>query len=54
MSFEIVPLVAAHRRDDFDCGVEALNEFLRRYARQQRERDFSRTYVELADDGVTV
>ena len=54
MSFEIVPLVAAHRRDDFDCGVEALNEFLRRYARQQQERGFSRTYVVLADDGVTV
>ena len=54
MRSEIVPLVAAHRRDDFDCGVEALNEFLRRYARQRQERDFSRTYVVLADDGVSV
>lgn len=54
MSSNIVPLVAAHRRDDFDCGVEALNDFLRRFARQQQERDFSRTYVVLADDAVTV
>ena len=54
MSARIVALSAAHRRDDFDCGDEALNDFLRRYARQQQERDFSRTYVVLADDGVTV
>jgi ribosomal protein S18 acetylase RimI-like enzyme len=54
MNARIVPLAAAHRRDDFDCGDEALNDFLRRYARQQQERDFSRTYVVLADDDVTV
>jgi GNAT superfamily N-acetyltransferase len=54
MSTHIVPLAATHRRDDFDCGEETLNDFLRRYARQQQERDFSRTYVVLADDAVTV
>jgi GNAT superfamily N-acetyltransferase len=54
MTARIVALRAAHCRDDFDCGDEALNEFLRRYARQQQDRDFSRTYVVLADDGVTV
>ena len=54
MSARIVPLEATHRRDDFDCGDVALNEFLRRYARQQQERDFSRSYVVLADDAVTV
>ncbi len=54
MSVRIVALAAAHTRDTFDCGNEALNDFLRRYARQQQERDFSRTYVVLADDAVTV
>ena len=54
MSADIVPLAATHRRDDFDCGDAALNDFIRRYARQQQERDFSRTYVVLADDSVTV
>jgi GNAT superfamily N-acetyltransferase len=54
LTARIVPLAAAHRRDDFDCGDEALNDFLRRYARQQQERDFSRTYVVLAEDGATV
>lgn len=47
-------LAAAHRRDDFDCGEPALNDFLKRYARQQAERDFSRTYVAVADDGARI
>lgn len=54
MSARIVPLEATHRRDDFDCGDDALNDFLRRYARQQQDRDFSRSYVALADDVLTV
>lgn len=54
MSARIVALEATHRRDDFDCGDAALNDFLRRYARQQQERDFSRTYVVLGDDAITV
>ena len=54
MTPAIVPLQAAHLRDDFDCGNDVLNEFLRRYARQQQARDFSRTYVVLADDALTV
>jgi GNAT superfamily N-acetyltransferase len=54
MTARIVPLEAAHRRDEFDCGDAPLNDFLRRYARQQQARDFSRTYVVLAEDGITV
>jgi GNAT superfamily N-acetyltransferase len=54
MRVQIVPLAATHRRDDFDCGDAALNDFLRRYARQQQDRDFSRTYVVLAEDEQTV
>lgn len=54
MSVGIVALASTYRRDGFDCGNDALNDFIRRYARQQQERDFSRTYVVLADDAVTV
>lgn len=54
MSLRIELLAAHHRRDDFDCGEPALNEFLRRYARQQAERDFSRTYVAVADEGAQI
>jgi predicted N-acetyltransferase YhbS len=45
MTLAIVPLAGTHRRGEFECGEPALDEFLKRYARQQRSRDFSRTYV---------
>lgn len=54
MPARIELLTAVHRRDDFDCGEPPLNEFLRRYARQQAERDFSRTYVAVAGDGAQI
>ena len=41
----IVPLTGAHDRSSFDCGEPALDEFLRRYARQNQDRDVSRTFV---------
>lgn len=34
-----------HDRDPFDCGVPALDEFLRKFARQNEELNLSRTYV---------
>jgi len=43
-------LDAQHRREGFDCGDAALNEFLLRQAGQQQRRGFGKTYVALADD----
>jgi GNAT superfamily N-acetyltransferase len=43
----IVPLSARHDRDFFDCGVPELNEFLKRYALQNQEKNISRTFVAL-------
>ncbi len=42
-------LAKSHDRDEFDCGNEPLNLFLKRTARQHAERGISRTFV-LADD----
>jgi predicted GNAT family N-acyltransferase len=36
----------------FDCGVPALNDYLRRFASQHRRRGVSQTYV-LVDDGTS-
>ena len=47
-------LRAEHRREGFDCGDAALNDFLLRQAGQQQRRGFGKTYVALADDGVSV
>lgn len=36
-----------HQRAPFSCGQTALDEYLRRYARQNDRADFGRTYVAL-------
>jgi GNAT superfamily N-acetyltransferase len=38
-------LTRQHTRADFDCGVAALNEYLRRYARQNHETGGAKTFV---------
>jgi GNAT superfamily N-acetyltransferase len=40
-----------HDRDGFDCGDEALNEFLRRYARKSHERGGAKTFLAIDDAG---
>src|ERR1035437_5349462 len=54
MKWRIEPLHPRHERDRFDCGEEALNQFLRRYARQQQTRNLNRTYVALEEGGSRV
>ena len=39
-----------HDRDNFDCGVQPLNVYLRHTARQHTERGISRTYVLVPDE----
>ncbi len=41
----VEPLARDHDREHFDCGVAALNVFLRQTARQHQERGISRTFV---------
>lgn len=43
--WSIVPLGGRHLREPFDCGEQALDTFLKKYARQNEERGLSRTYV---------
>jgi len=50
---EIEALDASHDREGFDCGVEALNLYLRQVARQHIAKDIARTYV-LIDEGKRV
>jgi ribosomal protein S18 acetylase RimI-like enzyme len=44
-SWIVEPIRKQHLRDSFDCGVPALDEFLRRYARQSEEMALARTFV---------
>ena len=54
MPIQIERLGAHHQRGTFDCGEPALNEFLFRQAGQMARKGFGKTYVALADAGLTV
>lgn len=44
------PLDKSHQRQDFDCGNEELNLFLRQFANQQGKRGLSKTYILLENE----
>jgi predicted GNAT family N-acyltransferase len=48
--FTIERLSPHHNRRDFDCGVEELNSYLRRYSSQHERKGIGRTYVATRDD----
>ena len=41
----VEPLALSHDRENFDCGIPALNDYLRRQAAQDTRRGVSRVYV---------
>jgi GNAT superfamily N-acetyltransferase len=43
------PIGQQHNREAFDCGEEALNEFLRRYARKSHELGGAKTFLAIDD-----
>jgi GNAT superfamily N-acetyltransferase len=45
------PISKKHDREAFDCGDEALNEFLRRYARRSHERGGAKTFLAIEEAG---
>ncbi len=54
MPLSIELLGDQHRRAGFSCGEPAPDTFLTNLAGQQQRRNFGRTYVTLAEDGLTV
>lgn len=54
-AFIVEPLDSTkYRRDGFDCGVAALNDFLRQRARKEMEAWISACFVMVPDDEPTV
>ncbi len=43
------PIKKKHDREAFDCGEDALNEFLRRYARKSHELGGAKTFLAIDD-----
>ncbi len=48
------PIAKQHNREAFDCGDAALNDFLRRHARQTHERGGAKTFLAVRDDDETL
>ncbi len=48
--YRIELLTTKHNREAFDCGEESLNDFLKRFARQNNEKGLGRTYVAVVND----
>lgn len=46
----VVPIEEQHNNVNFDCGIEALNVYLRKYAVQNHRNNSSKTYVALSND----
>lgn len=47
-----VPITKEHDTGTFDCGVEPLNEYLRRYALANHQNRAARTYVAMRNDQI--
>jgi ribosomal protein S18 acetylase RimI-like enzyme len=47
-------LNTSHNRESFDCGESTLNDFLKRFARQNDEKGLGRTFVAVAADNPAV
>jgi len=47
------PIAKRHNRDAFDCGDTALNDFLRRHARQMHDKGGSKTFLAVRDDNAS-
>ena len=45
----VVPIEEQHNNVNFDCGIEALNVYLRKYAVQNHRNNSSKTYVALSN-----
>ncbi len=52
--FFIEPLSPSHDKTQFSCGETSLDEYLKRYARQNVENDSARVYVAVRPDQARV
>jgi hypothetical protein len=49
--WNFVPIDKKHRRDSFDCGYAILNDYLKKYARQNHNRRIAKTFVAIPASG---
>jgi len=49
--WNFVPIDKKHQRDSFDCGYAILNDYLKKYARQNHNKGIAKTFVAIPASG---
>jgi GNAT superfamily N-acetyltransferase len=49
--WDFVPIDKKYQRDSFDCGYPALNDYLKKYARQNHQKGIAKTFVGIDRSG---
>jgi ribosomal protein S18 acetylase RimI-like enzyme len=49
--WDFVPIEKKYQRDTFDCGYPILNEYLKKYARQNHNKGIAKTFVAIPISG---
>lgn len=53
--WNFLPIEKKYKKDSFDCGYRVLNEYLKKYARQNHQKGIAKTFVALLEsDGIKV
>lgn len=53
-ALRIEPISKSHNRKDFNCSKPSLNEYLKRHARQNDEKNISKTFIAVNDGNKTL
>jgi GNAT superfamily N-acetyltransferase len=54
VTFTVQPLARRHKRDDFSCGIEPLDRYLKTQASQDARRGFAAPIVAVTDDNTVI
>jgi GNAT superfamily N-acetyltransferase len=47
--WDFVPIDKKYQRDHFDCGYSALDDYIKKYAKQNHEKRIAKTFVAIQD-----
>ena len=54
INYKITRLDKTHNRKNFDCGVEALNRYIREFVSQDEKRNLAKCYVLLDEENIVL
>jgi GNAT superfamily N-acetyltransferase len=49
--WNFLPIEKKYKKDAFDCGYQVLNDYLKKYARQNHQKGIAKTFVAVKESG---